>query len=463
MAKEKNTAQPAAQEKTYLKWYNKVGYGSGDLAANMVYGLLTSFVMIYLTDTVGLNAGVIGTLIMVSKFFDGFTDIIFGNLMDKTHSKMGKARPWMLFSQIGNSIFLALCFMIPLSWGDKAQYAFFFIAYTLLNAVFYTANNIAYAALTSLITRNNNERVQVGTIRFMFSLTTNIVVASVTVGLVEKFGGGAAGWRGVAILYAIIGLVVNTISVLSVKELPPEEGEKTSLAAPKDEIGIIEALKILFSNKYFIIIVLTYIGIYLQTGFAGIGIYWMTYILGNPAMLGTFSMMGMFPMVLGLVATPFLVKKFGMYKTNIVGYIWAVVWRVAFIIFGLSLNVPMMLATSFMAGLGTAPLTGDMNALISSTTDYTYKTKGVHVEGAMFSASSVGIKVGGGIGTALSGLMLNAGGYIANAAEQPQSCINMLNFMYLVFPLIVCVIILLLLTQLNVEKANADWDAAHAE
>ena len=98
MAKEKNTAQPAAQEKTYLKWYNKVGYGSGDLAANMVYGLLTSFVMIYLTDTVGLNAGVIGTLIMVSKFFDGFTDIIFGNLMDKTHSKMGKARPWMLFS-----------------------------------------------------------------------------------------------------------------------------------------------------------------------------------------------------------------------------------------------------------------------------------------------------------------------------------------------------------------------------
>ena len=174
-------------------------------------------------------------------------------------------------------------------------------------------------------------------------------------------------------------------------------------------------------------------------------------------------MMGMFPMVLGLVATPFLVKKFGMYKTNIVGYIWAVVWRVAFIIFGLSLNVPMMLATSFMAGLGTAPLTGDMNALISSTTDYTYKTKGVHVEGAMFSASSVGIKVGGGIGTALSGLMLNAGGYIANAAEQPQSCINMLNFMYLFFPLIVCVIILLLLTQLNVEKANADWDAAHAE
>ena len=124
------TAAAKPKEKTYLKWYNKVGYGSGDLAANMVYGLLTSFVMIYLTDTVGLNSGVIGTLIMASKFFDGFTDIIFGNLMDKTHSKMGKARPWMLYSQIGNSIFLAACFMIPMSWGQKAQYAYFFIAYT---------------------------------------------------------------------------------------------------------------------------------------------------------------------------------------------------------------------------------------------------------------------------------------------------------------------------------------------
>lgn len=79
-------AAAAASEKKYLKWYNKVGYGSGDLAANCVYGLLTSFVMIYMTDAIGLNAGIIGTLIMVSKFFDGFTDIIFGNLMDRTHT-----------------------------------------------------------------------------------------------------------------------------------------------------------------------------------------------------------------------------------------------------------------------------------------------------------------------------------------------------------------------------------------
>ncbi len=83
------------EEKTYLKWHNKVGYGSGDIAGNVVYAFLSSFVMIYLTNTIGLNSGIIGTLIAVSKLFDGITDIFFGTMIDRTKSKMGKARPWM--------------------------------------------------------------------------------------------------------------------------------------------------------------------------------------------------------------------------------------------------------------------------------------------------------------------------------------------------------------------------------
>lgn len=81
------------EEKKYLKWYNKVGYGSGDIAGNVVFAFLSSFIMIYLTNTVGLNAGVIGSLIAVSKVLDGISDVIFGSMIDKTHTKMGKARP----------------------------------------------------------------------------------------------------------------------------------------------------------------------------------------------------------------------------------------------------------------------------------------------------------------------------------------------------------------------------------
>lgn len=145
-------------EKRYLKWYNKIGYGSGDIAGNVVYAFLSSFVMIYLTNTVGLDPGIVGTLIAVSKLLDGVTDVFFGSLIDKTHSKLGKARPWMLYGYIGCAVTLVAIFAIPESLGQFAQYAWFLIAYTLLNAVFYTANNIAYSALTALVTKTAPSR-----------------------------------------------------------------------------------------------------------------------------------------------------------------------------------------------------------------------------------------------------------------------------------------------------------------
>ena len=174
------------EEKKYLKWYNKVGYGSGDIAGNMVYAFLTSFVMIYLTNTVGLNAGIVGTLIAVSKLFDGITDVFFGSMIDKTKSKMGKARPWMLYGYIGCAVTLAAIFAIPEDAGEFAQYAWFFIAYTLLNAVFYTANNIAYSALTALITKNNKERVEMGSYRFIFAFSTSLLIQSVTLAMEDS-------------------------------------------------------------------------------------------------------------------------------------------------------------------------------------------------------------------------------------------------------------------------------------
>lgn len=451
-------------EKKYLKWYNKVGYGSGDLAANMIYALLTSFVMIYLTDTVDLDAGVIGILIMLSKFADGVTDIFFGRMMDKTHTKMGKARPWMLWSYVGNAICLVAIFAIPMNWGKTVQYVYFFIAYTLLNAVFYTANNIAYASLTALITKNNNERVQMGSIRFMFSLATNLIVASITFASVAALGGGAAGWRTIAIIYAVIGLIVNTISVFSVKELPESELLEQKDAQAEDtateKLTFMDSLKLLLANKYYLLICGIYIFTYVQTGIAGVGAYYMKYVLGNENYMGLFSMAQMFPMIIGLAVTPMLVQKMkSMYKVNLGGYTLAFFFRIGFIVGGYMGSIPMMLICSALAGLCSSPLTGDLNALIASASDWTYKTSGHRVDGTMFSCSSLGIKVGSGIGSAAQGLLLAAGGYVNAAEVQPQSAINMLQFMYLWFPMISIIVIWLCLKNLKVEQANAELDA----
>ena len=453
-------------EKKYLKWYQKVAYGSGDLASNCSYGLVSSFLLLYLSDVMGLNTGIIGTLMLVSKIFDGVTDVFFGNMIDRTKSRLGKARPWMLYAQIGVSLCLVLLFSIP-NMGQTAQYAYFFAFYTCLNAIFYTANGVAYATLSALITNNAQERVQLGSIRFMFAVVTNIVMGFAVTGGVEAFGGGASGWRAVAIICAVIGLVVNTISCLAVKEVEPEELAAVSQPEDKpqdDQIGFWDSMKLLFTNKYYILILVLYIVYYVMSNITtGSGVYFTKYVLGNASLLGMFQMMKMFPVIIALIFTPMLVKKAkSMQKVNFWGYFINCMLSIPFVYFAYVKNVKLMLLFMFIKGIFAGTLTGTLNALIAEISGYTYRTKGVRMDGTMFSCSSLGIKIGGGIGTAAVGWLLDLGGYIGTATTQTDGAINMIFAMYIVIPVIFSVIITLILGFLNVEKANRKWDEEHS-
>lgn len=443
------------EEKKYLKWYNKVGYGSGDVAGNVVYAFLSSFVMVYLTDTIGLASGIVGTLIAISKLFDGFTDIFFGSMIDKTHSKLGKARPWMLYGYIGCAITLVACFAVPASLGRTAQYAWFFIAYTLLNSVFYTANNIAYSALTSLVTKNSKERVQMGSYRFIFAFTTSLLIQTITVGFVDMCGGNAAAWRLVAVIYAIIGLIVNTISGLSVKELSEEETDDSKTTDGEEKYGLIQAFQLLMKNKFYLMICLAYILQQLYSAMIGAGIYYMTWVLKNKNLFGQFAWAVNIPLIIALIFTPALVGKWkGMYKLNLRGYIIAVIGRALVVVAGYMGNIPMMMAFTALAALGQGPWQGDMNAVIASCSEYTYLTQGKRVDGTMYSCTSLGVKIGGGIGTAVVGWLLEFSGYVGTNAVQPQSALQMMQFMYLWLPFIFNVLIMLVLSRMNVEEAN---------
>ncbi len=457
----------ATAEKKYLKWYQKVAYGSGDLAANCSYGLVSSFILLYLTGTMGLNSGIIGTLMLASKFLDGISDVIFGTLIDRTHSKLGKARPWMLYGQVGLSVCLFLLFAVPAA-DTTVQYIYFFVVYTALNAVFFTANNIAYASLVALITKNNNERVQLGSIRFMFAVVTNIVMGFAVTGMVEKFGGGAAGWRTTALIFAIIGLVVNTISCLSVKELPEDEladelAAKKTKNADDDKLSFGETVKILVHNKYYLLILAIYLVYYIMSNLTtGAGAFCATYYWGDGSLLGTFSMMKMFPVIIALALAPGLVKKFGsMQKVNFWGYLVSSVLGIPMIYFAAQKNVKMFLLLMFIKGIFAGMLSGSLNALIAEISGYTTRTTGKRMDGMMFSCSSLGVKVGGGIGTAAVGWLLELGGFVGTAAVQSESAITMIFNLYITFPVIMGVIITVLLAFLDVENANKKWDAEH--
>lgn len=445
------------EEKKYLKWYNKVGYGSGDIAGNVVYAFLTSFVMIYLTDTIGLNSGIVGTLIAVSKLFDGISDVFFGSMIDKTKSKMGKARPWMFYGFFGCALTLFGVFAIPTNIGQTAQYAWFFIAYTLLNAVFYTANNIAYAALTSLVTKNHKERVEMGSFRFMFSFGTNLLIQAITFGAVEALGGGAAGWRAIAIIYCIVGIITNTISAFSVKELSEEElRDGETIDEEENKLSFGQTFKLLVSNKYFIMICTIYILQQLRAAMLSVGTYFMTYVLLNQKLFGVFSWAINIPLIIALAITPTLVAKAkGMYKVNKYSYLFATVCRLGIVAAGYMGSVPLMLVFTVLTSLGEGPWQGDVGAVIASCSEHTYLKTGKRIDGSMFSCTSFGTKLGGGIGVALSGWLLDISGYINNGAVQPDSCISMMNIMYLWLPFVFDLIITIILSFMNLEEANA--------
>ena len=448
------------QEKKYLSFPKKVAYGLGDFGSNFFYMMVTSFMLLYMTNAVGLDPGIAGTLMMASRILDGITDVFFGHLIDKTKSKLGKARPWMFYSGFPLAACLILLFMIPVGVSTTTQYVYFFIVYTLANAIFYTANNISYATLSALITRSDSERVSLGTFRFIFAIIASVAVTGGTVSLVSSLG--ANGWRTVAIIYAVVFLAFNTISSLCSKELPPEDTDvREEKKSEKTAFGA--ALKVVLSNKYYLLALAIYILMYTSSGIGtAIGTYYCQYVLGNASLLGLISMSA-FIMIIGLIANPGLVKKFGMYKVNLISYLITIPVAALLMFFGYRASFIGVLVLTFIRGITTARLQGSINAIIAEVGQNAYLKKNVHVEGMMFSCTSVGMKVGSGLGTAISGWMLSAAHFVGEAEQQTEGVLNAIKFTYGAIPLIIVVLITVCLWRMHVVEENAQLQAAKAE
>ncbi|CUO66092.1 MFS transporter [Eubacterium sp. am_0171] len=445
--------------KKYLKWYNQVGYGFGALGNNILYALPTYFVMIYMTDSVGLRAGMIGTLMVVSKLFDGFTDIVCGRLIDRTHTKMGKARPWMFFSMFGAAVCLTATFAIPERLGTTAKYAWFFIFYTSVNAIFYTANSIAYNALTALATKNESERVGMGTWSVVGGYIAQIGLGYLGVSLSSAYG-----WRNTAIIFSVIALVFNSITFLTIKELPEEElnasdeteeEQENATDETGEKVSFWKAMKVLFTNRFYIIILAIMILVYVYAGLSSVGTYWFTYIMGDAGKLGTYSLCIGIPAYVGVLLNVPLVKKFGVYKTVFGTEILTALFFGIAIPFGLSGNFALFVVMCALANLFSSPYNCCLNTMIAKASDYSFNKDHVRLAGTMYSCTSVGIKVGSALGTGLCGWLLELGNYVANAKVQPASSIAVLNFMFVIAPFIIFAVIALLCGLMDIDKAQA--------
>ena len=437
-----------------LPLIRKIGYGIGDAGSNFCWTFIASFIMIYCTNTLGISAAVIGTLMMFSKVLDGVTDVIMGRIIDATHSKMGKARFWYFVSCFPTALFTFFIFNIPGSFSENTKYVYFFIVYTLIGAVFYTMNNIAYSSLTALCTKDPKDRVQMGSYRFIFAIAAVLVMSSITMGLVDKFGGGQQGWRSVSIIYSILCLILLLVPFFAVKELPPEELEDAN-TEKKEELGFFQSLGLLLKNKYFLLILALYLVMYLSGGITGgMGIYFATYQMNNPSLLGTISMAGMLPIVIVLPFIPQITAKFGMRNSAVLGHALGTIGAVILIIGGVTANFIFVLVGLVIKAVGSAPQTGALTAIIAETDEYSYLKTGHRITGTIYSCSSVGVKIGTGLGTALCGFLLDLSGFDGTAVTQSASAISAINWSFLIAHAAVPILSVVIFYFMKVEKEN---------
>lgn len=440
-----------------LPFIRKIGYGLGDAGSNFCWTFVASFVMIYCTNTLGVSAAVVGTIMMLSKVLDGITDVFMGRIIDMTHSKMGKARFWYFISSFPVAIFTFLLFNVPASFSKDTKYIYIFIVYTLMGAVFYTMNNIAYSSLTALVTKNPKDRVQMGSYRFIFAIAAVLFMSSFTMGFVERFGGGQKGWRIVSIIYSILCLLFLLIPVIAVRELPEELLDTETAGQKKEKMSFFKGFLFLLKNKYFIMILLLYLVQYLAGGITqGLGIYFATYQMGDASLFGAISMAGMLPIVIALPFVPQITAKFGIRNSSLGGHCVGILAGIILIIGGVTSKFSLVLAGLILKAVSTAPMTGGLTALIAEADDYSGLKFGQRLTGTIYSCSSVGVKVGTGIGTAACGFLLEAGGFDGTAVTQTAAAISTINWSYLLANALPAVFMAIIFYFLKVEKENKE-------
>lgn len=451
----------AAQTKEHrLGLVEKVSYGFGDCAANVYVAMAGTFLSAFYTDTVGIGVAAIGTMMLIARIFDGATDLVMGAIVDKTKSKYGKARPWVLWSAPFMCIGLILLFTVPagLSGGGKLAYAY--ITYIFMNCIVYTANNLPYNALLSRMTLNVQDRASTASIRFVMTQATTLIINAITMPLVAVMG-----WVWLAVIFGIVEMVMLLVCFFGCKEHIGEDGSE---GVKVESIPLKEALPGVLHNKYFYLQALSFLFLYIFVVGAGMSTaYFCNVVLLDPNLIGMLSAAQTIPAMIVNFVNPMLVGRFGKRKLMMAG---AVLMILGSCVVGLgNTNLPVIMVGVALRGFGMGPIMSGIFAMTADVVDYGEWKTGIRSEGLVNSCTSFGMKVGIGLGSAVGSAILAMGGYLEGTApmDQPASAIASIKFAFGYFGAIMSAIVLVLIILMNIDKnikqIQADLEKKHAK
>jgi GPH family glycoside/pentoside/hexuronide:cation symporter len=425
---------------------NKLAYALGTGGGNIFSQIAAAFLLQYYTDTALIGAGSIATMFLVCRVFDGISDLIMGGVVDKTNTKIGKARPWLILSGPLLLLGIVLLMHVPAGASESVKLVYAYATYIFMAVIVYTIYGIANTAMLPLMTHDKDESTMLATFSAIGNNLIGLIAGSLITPLVLNLG-----WHWSSIILGAASCVLVLFSGLINKEEAAEGGE-----IMRETVTMKEQVKAVLKNRYFFLLLLVGATTLIMNANAiGAQIYYCNLVLGNMGFMSTLMIAGQLPGLLILFLMPSIARKWSKQAFLLIG---SVLLILGFVITGLAgTNTSMIVAGTIIRSFGAGPLLSAVFALVPDVVEYGNWKFGVRSEGLISSAQSIGSKVGIGLGSALTGWILAGVGYDPTAAVQTQSVINAIKFDYTWLGAIISIVILIIVLMLNVEKYAPEY------
>ena len=436
----------AAKTTKKVPLINKTAYALGTGGGNIFSQIAAAFLLQYYTDTALIGAGSIATMFLVCRVFDGISDLIMGGVVDKTNTKIGKARPWLILSGPLLLLGVVLLMHVPAGASEGVKLVYAYATYIFMAVIVYTIYGIANTAMLPLMTHDKDESTMLATFSAIGNNLIGLIAGSLITPLVLNLG-----WHWSSIILGTASCILVLFSGLINKEEAAESGE-----IRRETVPMKEQVKAVLKNRYFFLLLLVGATTLIMNANAiGAQIYYCNLVLGNMGFMSTLMVAGQLPGLLILFLMPSIAKKWSKQAFLLIG---SVLLILGFVITGLAgTNTSMIVAGTIIRSFGAGPLLSAVFALVPDVVEYGNWKFGVRSEGLISSAQSIGSKIGIGLGSALTGWILAGVGYDPTAAAQTQSVINAIKFDYTWLGAIISVVIFIIVLMLNVEKYAPEY------
>ncbi len=441
------TIQSSVTTEQKLGLKEKLGYAMGDVASNFYWRVFDVFLFIFYTDVFGLSPIAVGTMMLVTRIIDAFSDPLMGALADRTSTKWGKFRPYLLWGIVPMVTAGILTFTVP-DVSDSGKLVWAYATYILMMLA-YTFINVPYGALMGVITSDSNERTSLTSFRFIGAFSGGTLVAYLTPELVNILGAGneQQGWQLTMAVYGLISAVLFAAAFWTTKERVVPLNSKP--AAVKQD------LKDLITNRpWLILFALALIIMLTITLRASSGTFYFKYYVGREDLIGAFTTVYMLSLMVGAALTPLMVKFVD--KKNLLLILMALVtlFSVSFY-FVPADNLPLIFTLQILIGLCLGPKSPLVFSMYADTADYSELKNGRRATAMVFSAAAFSQKLGGALAGGIMGWLLGALGYTANQVQSQSSELAIVLLMTLV-PAIFAFISLFFIWRYPLDKQQVD-------